>query len=396
MRETTEAGPRRVAASKRALIPLFPVPGLARGWSLLAGLGFLFLLARPVAQTTENVLRLERNEAGTGWQLRFGLAETNGAFRIVHSPQVQTILSAGEILAIVGGSNAPRSGVVQVPQLAAAEFFGLVSDQWAPFSPPPGMVRIPAGSFLMGSPATEKERGYFFGADETRHPVVLTRDFYMGKHEVTQREYLALTGKNPSFFITQNYLGNPIAADLNRPVEQVSWHDAMDYCAKLTASEQAAGRLPAGWLYRLPTEAEWEYACRAGTTTPFHYGNELRGGMANFWSYYEYDASVGNVVLEHPTGFIGYTTPVGSYAPNAFGLHDMHGNVWEWCLDWYGAYPAEEVIDPQGPATGSSRVFRGGSVGYYGVFCRSAARHFHAPTDKSYNIGIRVVLARVR
>ena len=129
------------------------------------------------------------------------------------------------------------------------------------------MVWIPPGTFVMGSPTNEAERD----SDETQHTVTLTQGFYMGKYAVTQGEYLALMGSNPSYFTTHDYNGNPIRPDLNRPVEQVSWIDATNYCAHLTQQEQAAGRLPAGWVYRLPTESEWEYACRAGTTTAFHY-----------------------------------------------------------------------------------------------------------------------------
>ncbi len=198
-------------------------------------------------------------------------------------------------------------------------------------------------------------------------------------------------GNNPSYFTTKDW--NPISPDLNRPVEQVSWNDAMNYCAKVTAAEQAAGRLPAGWVYRLPTEAEWEYACRAGTSTAFHYGNALRGGMANFYSFWEYDASVGSIILNNAPTYLARTTTVGSYQPNAFGLYDMHGNVWEWCLDWYGSYPSGSVTDPRGANSGSYRVIRGGSwIGIAGD-CRSAYRSGYAPDDRLIDIGFRPVLA---
>ena len=140
------------------------------------------------------------------------------------------------------------------------------------------MVWIPPGTFMMGSPTNEAERD----SDETQHTVTLTQGFYMGKYAVTQGEYLALMGSNPSYFTTNDYNGNPITPDLSRPVEQVSWIDATNYCAQLTQQEQAAGRLPAGWVYRLPTESEREYACRAGTTTAFHYGNALQEGWRTF------------------------------------------------------------------------------------------------------------------
>ena len=254
-----------------------------------------------------------------------------------------------------------------------------------PPSPSPRMVWIPPGTFVMGSPASEALRG----SDETQHTVTLTKGFYMGKYAVTQGEYLALMGSNPSYFTP----GNGYSQDLSRPVETVTWYNATIYCAQLTQREQAAGRLPAGWVYRLPTESEREYACRAGTTTAFHYGNALRSGMANFYGYYEYDASVGNIY--NASGiYLGRTTTVGSYQPNAWGLYDMHGNVWEWCRDLYGTYPTGSVIDPQGAPSGSDCVVRGGGWGSIGGYCRSAFRIYYDPCDwTSYMIGFRVVLA---
>ena len=247
------------------------------------------------------------------------------------------------------------------------------------------MVWIPPGTFVMGSPASEAQRS----SDEAQHTVTLTKGFYMGKYAVTQGEYLALMGSNPSYFTP----ANGYSQDLSRPVEQVSWDDATSYCAQLTQREQGAGRLPVGWVYRLPTESEREYACRAGTTTAFHYGNALHGGMANFYSYYEYDASIGDIYVPNPTTYLDRTTTVGSYQPNAWGLYDMHGNVWEWCRDWYGTYPTGSVVDPPGAPPGSYRVFRGGSWFYIGRFCRSASRDNIHPSYRSRNFGFRVVLA---
>jgi formylglycine-generating enzyme required for sulfatase activity len=247
------------------------------------------------------------------------------------------------------------------------------------------MVWIPPGTFVMGSPTSEAERY----SDETQYTVTLTKGFYMGKYAVTQGEYLALMGSNPSYFT----LANGYSQDLNRPVEEVSWIDATNYCAHLTQQEQAAGRLPLGWVYRLPTESEREYACRAGTTTAFNFGSAIHGGMANFYSYWEYDASIGDIYVSNPTTYLGRTTAVGSYAPNAWGLHDMHGNVWEWCRDWYGTYPTGSVIDPQGAPSGSTRVFRGGRWYDLGRYCRSARRSYDFPSYGSYYFGFRVVLA---
>jgi len=264
-------------------------------------------------------------------------------------------------------------------------------DSGAPIPPPsPDMVWIPPGTFVMGSPASEAERG----SDEVQHTVTLTHGFYMGKYAVTQGQYLAVVGSNPSYFTTNDLIGNPISPDLNRPVETVSWYDATNYCALLTQSDRAAGRIPSSWGYRLPTEAEREYACRAGTTTAFHFGSAIHGGMADFYDHYEYDAAIGDIWLAYPSvPCLMRTTTVGSYAPNAFGLYDMHGNVWEWCQDWYGSYPTGSVTDPQGPASSvSGRVFRGGSWNGYGSMCRSANRPVNSPAIRFWYVGFRVVL----
>lgn len=250
-----------------------------------------------------------------------------------------------------------------------------------PTNPNPARLAwITCGTFTMGSPSSEAERG----GGETQHTVTLTNGFYMGKYAVTQGDYLAVVGSNPSVF----------TGDTNRPVETVSWNDATNYCALLTASEQAAGRLPSGWVYRLPTESEWEYACRAGTTSAFHYGNGLYHGMANFDTHYEYDSTVGTITTNTTgIGYLGRTTAVGSYAPNAFGLYDMHGNVWEWCRDWYGTYPSGSVTNPTGPASGSFRVLRGGGWGNRAGYCRSADRGGSDPAGTGSDPGFRVVLA---
>jgi len=210
---------------------------------------------------------------------------------------------------------------------------------------------------------------------------------------VTQGDYLAVVGSNPSYF---NRVRNETdyGTDLTRPVEEVSWIDATNYCALRTQQERAGGLIPTNYVYRLPTESEWEYACRAGTTTAFYLGSDLRSGQANFNGHHEYDAAVGEI--ENPNGiYLGTTTPVGSYAANGWGLYDMIGNVTEWCQDWYGAYPAGSVADPQGPVTGSGRVVRGGFWYAYAWECRSAYRDSADPGLRGsfHTLGFRVLLA---
>jgi formylglycine-generating enzyme required for sulfatase activity len=225
----------------------------------------------------------------------------------------------------------------------------------------PNMVPIPAGSFQMGSTQGAPH-------EQPVHTVHITRPFWIGKYEVAQAEWQAVMANNPSHFVGPN-----------RPVEMVSWHDAMAYCAALTTREQAAGRLPVGYQYRLPTEAEWEYCCRAGTTTEWNVGNSLSCGLANF----DY--------------CVGQTANVGSYGPNAWGLHDMHGNIWEWCLDaWDGSanYPSSAVSDPY-VSSGPIRVIRSGCWFGIGSNCRSAVRYGGVLVYRSYGIGFRIVLAPI-
>jgi formylglycine-generating enzyme required for sulfatase activity len=242
------------------------------------------------------------------------------------------------------------------------------------------MVFIPAGTFTMGSPATEATRV----SDEVQHVVTISKGFFMGKYLVTQTNYVSVVGgSNPSFFSPNNP---------NNPVEQVTWFNATNYCALRTAQEQAAGKIPTNWGYRLPTESEWEYACRAGTTAAFYLGSGLHSGQANFVGTNEYDSVVGNIYNAGGV-YLQTTTPVGNYSANGWGLYDMAGNVFEWCQDWYGAYPTDQVADPQGAATGSFRVNRGGGWASFGNSCRSALRSRITPTLATRWDGFRVVLA---
>ncbi len=240
------------------------------------------------------------------------------------------------------------------------------------------LVPIAAGRFAMGS-----TNG---GSDE--QPVTqveITRAFWLGKTEVTQGQWEAVMGNNPSSF-----------KGATRPVEQVSYDDVVEFCRKLTARERAAGRLPSGYEYTLPTEAQWEYACRAGTTGDYSFGNNA-DELSRYGNYC--DRSNTNDFdwkdKSHDDGQ-DKTAPVGSYRPNAWGLYDMHGNVWEWCLDWYtGTLPGGTVRDPVGPSSGSFRVFRGGSWYLTASNCRSALRCDCGPGARYYGLGFRLALSSV-
>ena len=235
------------------------------------------------------------------------------------------------------------------------------------------LVWIPSGEFTMGSP--DSESGH--SSDEgPQHSVKITKGFWMGKYEVMQEQWQSIIGSNPSCFKDGN---NCAPADTrNYPVEEVSWIDCKEFLEKLSSR--------VGQSFRLPTEAEWEYACRAGTDTVFHYGDTLCSTQANFNGKYPYGiASKGH--------FLKRTAVVGSYRPNAFGLYDMHGNVWEWCKDWYGEnyYQGSQDRDRQGPPSGSYRIVRGGSWFSFAWSCRSANRRRHSPDNRKDDLGFRVV-----
>jgi formylglycine-generating enzyme required for sulfatase activity len=243
---------------------------------------------------------------------------------------------------------------------------------------------VTPGTFIMGSPTNELQRG----TDEVQHSVTLSKGFYVSQTLVTQGQYLSLMNTNPSYFTPSN----GFSLDLNRPVEQVSWVDATNYCNLLTQQEKAAGRIFTNWAYRLPTESEWEFACRAGTTNAFYYGPDLHSGMANFFGQYEYVSGTGTVL--NPSGqYLGRTSTVASYQPNAVGLYDMAGNLREWCQDWYGNYPTNAVTDPPGATNGTVRVYRGGAFNDEAKDCRSARRDSEAPSARFNTIGFRVVLS---
>ena len=245
------------------------------------------------------------------------------------------------------------------------------------------LALAPAGTFWMGSPANERGRY----EDEGRRALVeITRPFYLGVTAVTQEEYERLMGNNPSHF-RKDGTGEAEVAGLDtrrHPVEEISWHAAVAFCEALSAlpEEKQAGR-----VYRLPSEAEWEYACRAGTTSPVHFGATLSSREANFDGNFPSDGGSRGLYLAR-------TCPVASYRPNAWGLFDMHGNVWEWCLDWFDHnYPDRRPrLDPPGPEHGDTRVLRGGSWFGYGRNCRSACRYMHPPHNASERFGFRVAM----
>lgn len=244
---------------------------------------------------------------------------------------------------------------------------------------PTNMVFIPPGTFRMGSPTNEADRYLDWEGPQT--DVTISRGFWMGKYELTQGEYLAVMKSNPSFFTTRDGNNRPIPLDLNRPVEQVTWFEATNYCGALTERERAAGRIAINSVYRLPTEAEWEYACRAWTSTRFSYGDDP--GYTNLTQYGWYGANSD-----------GMTHPVGQKLPNPWGLYDMHGNVLEWCLDWFTEQlPGGTVVDPQGPESGSLRTICVGFWAGPAKDCRSAFRFGLLPATKFIHVGFRVVLA---
>ncbi len=223
------------------------------------------------------------------------------------------------------------------------------------------LVWLPAATFMMGAPPEEGIRDM----EETLHEVTLSKSFAIGKYEVTQDQYEKVMGKNPSHFVGPE-----------KPVDRVSWPKANEFCKKLS---ELTGR-----TVRLPTEAEWEFACRAGTQTPFSFGETITTEQVNFDGETIADSG-------HGEG-LGETADVGSYSPNAFGLFDMHGNVKEWCLDIYDDYPSESVTDPKGPDSGILRVVRGGSWKDGARNCRSAYRSNDSTIDASNSHGFRIVV----
>ena len=253
-------------------------------------------------------------------------------------------------------------------------------------------VYIPAGSFMMGTkkpdcpkddPFTEKNEYEDCMIQVRRseiplHKVRISKGFYLGKYEVTQEQWYKVMGNNPSFFKSEKVGGS----SRNHPVEEVSWNDVYEFVNKLNAMEGTN-------RYRLPTEAEWEYAFRAGSTTAFCYGNSLSSAQANFDGKSPYGTAPKGVYRKK-------TMPVGSFSPNKWGLYDMHGNVNEWCQDWYSEkyYANSPWEDPRGPSSGLNLVYRGGGWHCNASGCRSAVRFGGYASEHRNYVGFRLALER--
>lgn len=260
---------------------------------------------------------------------------------------------------IVENRNEPRPGeemAIPLPGGVSMTFC------WCPATTSEEWKKISGGEkfFWMGSSEKEKKRA----GDEVLHKVTLTHGFWISKYAVTQWQWESIMGENPSAFVRGDC-----------PVEQVSWADCQKFVRGINAMGQG--------IVALPTEAQWEYACRAGTMTPYSFGMTLNGDKANCNGKSPYGTTVVGLYREE-------TTPVGLYEPNAWGIYDMHGNVWEWCQDWYGDYESESV-DPEGPVSGSDRVIRGGAWHDGAHFCRSAVRVMASPELCGCGVGLRLV-----
>ncbi len=293
-----------------------------------------------------------------------------GAFQfgITGPPGVYAVLASADLAAWSQvGVASNRVGTVSftdgTARLSPRRFY-----QAQPLIPATNLVFISPNAFTMGSPTNDLDHA---SNEVPQTTVTLTRGFWIGQFEVTQGEYLSVMNTNPSAF----------PGDLSRPVSSVSWFDATNYCWKLTQRELAAGRIPSASQYRLPTEAEWECAARAGTTTRFSYGDDPGYARATNYMWHLSDA---NLTVH----------PVGQKLPNPWGLYDVHGNVWEWCQDWYGDLPGGAVTDPTGPTSNpiGNKVIRGGAYDYPDSSCRSASRLLAFQSHIDTDLGFRIVL----
>jgi formylglycine-generating enzyme required for sulfatase activity len=227
------------------------------------------------------------------------------------------------------------------------------------------MIYVAPGSFMMGSPSTEEGRF----VDEIPCRVTLTKGYWLGKYEVTQVQWMSVMSNNPSYFKGDE-----------KPVENVTWEECQNFIKKVNKYAECGARLP--------TEAEWEYACRAGTTTPYSWGYTLNGDRANCDGNFPYGTTRNGPYRES-------TVRVGSYSQNNWGFCDMHGNVYEWCMDWYGSYSSKDKSDPIGSVSGEYRVVRGGGWNDFARRCRSSDRGWSCP-DLRYNyVGLRLACSEV-
>jgi formylglycine-generating enzyme required for sulfatase activity len=235
---------------------------------------------------------------------------------------------------------------------------------------------IAPGKFKMGSPENEPQRN----EDETLHEVTLTEGYWVAVTTCTQELWQAVMGQNPSEF-----KDDPDGKSPKRPVEQVSWEDSKSFCERLN---EALGDTPGdAHIFRLPTEAEWENACRSGTETPFSFGDNVTPDQVNYNGNHPYTSGPKGKYREKPVA-------VKDLPANPWGIHEMHGNVYEWCEDWFGPYEGANVVDPKGPGTGERRVLRGGSWINYARHTRSAYRYYSEPGYRDFSIGFRLVRGR--
>jgi len=253
------------------------------------------------------------------------------------------------------------------------------------------MVEVKSGTFTMGSPKAEKSRG----SDEDQVKVTISNDFWIGSTEVTQGQWAAVTGMTLDKLIKtkigalgrgaklKNY---PSAIGEDQPMCFVNYADVLEFCSKLTEKEKSSGKLPDGFKYSIPTEAQWEYVARAGSTTVFAFGDSLTGKQACFYGLKPYNSEV-------KVDYQEKTSAVASFKPNAWGIYDTHGNVYEWCLDWYvEKLPGGK--DPVSLQNGDSRSIRGGAWNRPATSSRSSYRYSYDPTQRTNNIGFRVVLVK--
>lgn len=326
------------------------------------------LLSLPVVPglaAAADPIRLNLETSSTPGVVRLSFATSPGTvYRVCQSRDMATWISrqtrpaTGETMSISIPMDEPVQAFFQV--------------ETVPIQPLAWMVWIEPGEFIMGSP--QDEVGRFLDKEEPLTHVTLTRGYWMAQYEVTQGDFQKVMGFNPSLF-----KGDPL-----RPVEDVTWFNAVDYCTRLTAKERSAGNLPESFEYRLPTEAEWEYAARAGTRTRFSYGDDPDYKLLGDYAWYG-----GNSGLR--------THPIGQKLPNPWGIYDLHGNVFEWGLDWFGPLPGGSVTDPVGPGPeeATDRIIRGGYWDSTPAFCRSAMRVHFIPSVRISYLGFRVVLAEV-